>query len=335
MQLQEVDSHKHLGLLFHNSLSWHLHIISLHQRAMRHANRLRSILNLVPRFAVFSIYNSFILPIFDYGSVVYDTCSQSDALPLDSAQTTAAKIITGCIQTTANDAVLNDISLVKLGTRREKHILLYYYKTMFGMASPTLHSLIPKMYKDLSRYMLRNSLNVQIPLAKKNTFFNSFFQKAASLWNALPVFVKSSATFSSFKLRLETFYWGSKHNCWHLHGSNPRNTSLRCRLRLGHSVLNLNKRTYRMCLCGNNETEEHLLLNCSLHSVLRVDLMQSVKSILLKEGLQDLLSSVLHDRSSLFQLLLHGHPSLKLKPTAKMYNAVSKYLELTNRLTSP
>ena len=43
MQLQEVDSHKHLGLLFHNSLSWHPHIISLHQRAMRLVNRLRSI----------------------------------------------------------------------------------------------------------------------------------------------------------------------------------------------------------------------------------------------------------------------------------------------------
>ena len=74
--------------------------------------------NLVPRFALFSIYNSFILPIFDYGSVVYDTCSQSDAYRLlDSAQTTAAKIITGCIKTTANDAVLNDISLVKLCSR--------------------------------------------------------------------------------------------------------------------------------------------------------------------------------------------------------------------------
>jgi len=144
MQLQEVDSHKHLGLLFHNSVSWDPHIVSLHQHAVQHVNCLRSISNFVPRFAPFSIYNSFILPIFDYGSIVYDTCSQSDALLLASAQITAAKIITGCIMTTANDAVLNDISLVKLGTRREMQILLYYYKIMFGMASPSLHSLIPK-----------------------------------------------------------------------------------------------------------------------------------------------------------------------------------------------
>jgi len=112
MQLQEIHSHKHLGLLFHKSLSWHPHIISLHQCAMCHVNCLRSITNLVPRFAFCSIYNSFILPIFDYGSVVYDTCSQSDALLLDSVQTTATKIITVCIKTTANDAVLKDISFV-------------------------------------------------------------------------------------------------------------------------------------------------------------------------------------------------------------------------------
>jgi len=109
-------------------------------------------------------------------------------------------------------------------------------------------------------------------------------------------------------------------------------------LATGLSVLNLNKKTYcmdRMCLWGNKETEEHLLLNCSIHSVLRVDLMQAVKSILLKEGLQDLLSSVLHNHSRLLQLLLFGHPLLKLKPTTNMYNAVSKYLQLTSRFTSP
>ena len=60
-----------------------------------------------------------------------------------------------------------------------------------------------------------------------------------------------------------------------------------------------------------------------------------MKSILVKEGLQDLLSSVLHDHATLLQLLLFGHASLKLKPTINMYNDVSKYLELTNRLTSP
>ena len=121
---------------------------------------------------------------------------------------------------------------------------------------------------------------------KRTHFLTHFFEKLLVCGMHYQFLSNLPLVFSSFTLRLETFYCGSKHNCWHLHGSNPRNTSLRCRLRLGHSVLNLNKRTYRMCLCGKKETEEHLLLNCSLHSVLRVDLRQSVKSILVKEGLQ-------------------------------------------------
>ena len=60
---------------------------------------------------------------------------------------------------------------------REKQILLHYYKIMFGMTSPTLHHLISKMYKDLSPHMLRNSLYVQIPLAKKNILLTHFFEK--------------------------------------------------------------------------------------------------------------------------------------------------------------
>jgi len=74
------------------------------------------------------------------------------------------------MKTTANDAVLKDISSVKLSTRREKQFLLYYYKIMFGMASRTLQPLISKMYRDLSPYMLRNSSNVQIPWLKRITF---------------------------------------------------------------------------------------------------------------------------------------------------------------------
>jgi len=60
----------------------------------------------------------------------------------------------------------------------------------------------------------------------ENFHFNPFSGKLLA--------VKPSANFSSFKLRLETFYCGSKQNCWYLDGSNPRShtKSIRRRLRL-------------------------------------------------------------------------------------------------------
>ena len=161
-------------------------------------------------------------------------------------------------------------------------------------------------------------LTAQVPLEhcyKKITFTfclkslyrvkNVFHMKL--VWILQP---RISSSFSSLKLRLETRSCGSKRNCWHLHGSNPHSTSLRCRLHLRHSVLNLNKRTYHLCSCGAKETEEHLLLYSSLRT--QRCLLQSVKSILLKEGLQESMSSAMCDQPRFLQLLLFGHPSIKL-----------------------
>jgi len=55
MPFQEVNSQKGLGMLFHSSLSWHLHTLSLHQRAMLHINCVGSIANLLPGFALLYI----------------------------------------------------------------------------------------------------------------------------------------------------------------------------------------------------------------------------------------------------------------------------------------
>jgi len=84
---------------------------------MLRINRLRSLSNLVPRIALLSIYHSFIRPIFNYDSVVCNTCPRSDALLLDTAPITAAIIITGRVKTTASDTVLKDIYFVELSNR--------------------------------------------------------------------------------------------------------------------------------------------------------------------------------------------------------------------------
>ena len=54
-----------------------------------------SILCLVPHPALLTIYKTNILPVFDYGSIIYDNCSDYDNRMLDKAPLSAAKIILG------------------------------------------------------------------------------------------------------------------------------------------------------------------------------------------------------------------------------------------------
>ena len=73
---------------------------------MTKINRIRSFVNLVPRHALLKIYKTNILPVFDYGNVIYDNCSDYDNRMLDKAQLSAAKIILGCLKTTSSNDVL-------------------------------------------------------------------------------------------------------------------------------------------------------------------------------------------------------------------------------------
>jgi len=131
--LSETDTHKHLGLLFHHSLSWHTHIILLHHKGMTKINRLRSFVNLVPRHAFLTIHKTNILPVFDYGSIIYGNCSDYDNRMLDIAQLSAAKIILGFLKTTSSNDELADLNLTSLHLRREISLLCYVSKLMFAM----------------------------------------------------------------------------------------------------------------------------------------------------------------------------------------------------------
>ena len=98
--LSEVDSHKHLGLIFHHSLSWHTHIVSLYHKAITWLNVLRKLRLSVPRYALLILYRSYILPLLHYGNVIYDNISTADSCRLEKVQTMAAILILGCVQIT-------------------------------------------------------------------------------------------------------------------------------------------------------------------------------------------------------------------------------------------
>jgi len=91
--------------------------------------------------------------------------------------------------------------------------------------------------------LLRHNQNVQIPLFKKSLSYNFFLRKASSLWNYLPLEIKSSAS-HTFLNRLNSHYHISKKSTPHLLGLNPQMTSIRCMLRFAHSPLNISKNNY-------------------------------------------------------------------------------------------
>ena len=133
---------------------------------MTKINRLRSFVNLGPRHALLTIYKTNILSVFDYGSIIYNKCSDNDNRMLDKAQLSAVKIILGSLKTTSSNDVLVDPNLTSLNLRRKISLLCYAAKLIFDMVPYPFPSSSFRSFKEFVPYAFRRNQNVQIQLKK-------------------------------------------------------------------------------------------------------------------------------------------------------------------------
>jgi len=124
---------------------------------MTKINRLRSFVNLVPRHALLMIYKTNILPVFDYGNIIYDNCSDYDNQMLDKAQLSAAKIILGCLKATSSNDVLANLNLTSLNLRRKISLLCYVSKLIFDMVPCPFPASCFRSFKEFVPYALRHN----------------------------------------------------------------------------------------------------------------------------------------------------------------------------------
>ena len=69
-QIAEVNSHKHLGIIFSNDCTWHEHLELVESKAWKRINTMRKLKFQLDRKSLKTIYFSFIRPLLEYADVV-------------------------------------------------------------------------------------------------------------------------------------------------------------------------------------------------------------------------------------------------------------------------
>jgi len=127
-----------------------------------------------------------------------------------------------------------------------------------------------------------------------------------------------------------SYYHVAKQNIHHLLGVNPSLTSIHCMLRLAHSPLDINKKSYRTCVCGCIETEIHLFFWCDFHDAARAILFNRVYNIVNNNISPEFfycLSSV-----ELLRIFLFGLPDNEPSHVSvAVFCAVDDFLKFCNR----
>jgi hypothetical protein len=320
-QLKFSTSHKHLGVTLNENGKWHDHIENIVTSASKVLNIMRALKFKINRKALNTIYISFMRPLLEYASVVWDGCAEYEKDRLEKLQYEAARVVTGLTRSVSINNLINEIGWTSLQDRRSFQKLVIMYKNKNQLLPQQFSSIFPNLVGENNNYNLRNANNFEVMSRRTTLFTNSFVPSAVNLWNNLPEHIKNSESISIFKNRLiREFYNPRKIPLYYSTGSRPLSV-YHARLRNGCSNLNSDLcrnhiRNTSECVCGHeDENAEHYFFNCSLYVNQRIALFHATRSF--------------HPLN--LNTLLYGNQQLSDMDNTCIFIAVQKFIKETKR----
>uniref|UniRef100_A0A8C7QED6 Reverse transcriptase domain-containing protein n=1 Tax=Oncorhynchus mykiss TaxID=8022 RepID=A0A8C7QED6_ONCMY len=201
--LEYVDNYKYLGVWLDCKLYFQTHIKHLQSKVKSRIGFLFRNKASFTHAAKHTLVKLTILPILDFGDVIYKIASNTLLNKLDAVYHSAIRFVSKAPYTTHHCDLYALVGWPSLHTRRQTHWLHVIYKTLLGKVPPYLSSLVTIASPTCST---RPSRYISLVTPKTNYFFGrlSFQFSAANDWNELQKSLKLETLISltSFKHQL-------------------------------------------------------------------------------------------------------------------------------------
>ena len=330
IEVERAPYQKHLGIILDEKLNFKQHIDSAISKINKGIAVIKKLRYSLPRRSLITIYKAFLRPLIDYGDIIYDQPSnESLCEKIESVQYKAALAITGAIQGTSRDKIYQELGLESLKSRRWYKRLTCMFKIMRNEAPDYLISLIPNSKPTIK------TRNGHIPMyhCRTECFKNSFFPSTLTDWFKLDRSIRNSESISVFKNKLLSFIRPVQNKIYDIF--DPIGIKLLTRLRLDLSHLNEHRFRHNFLDCFNPlcscrldmEDTLHFLLHCQLFSTYRIDLMNSVISVL--SNFESLSDNAKKDG------LLYGDSSLDQNKNKFILEATIAFIKKSERFSGP
>ena len=124
------QSHRHLGILLDEKLSFTPHVRELVQKTQELINPLKLVSRHLNSSHLEVLFKSFVLPHIDYCDIIYQSANTGALQHLEKLQYQAALLITGAYRGSNSVKVLNSLKWPKLSTRRNLHMTTFTFKVI-------------------------------------------------------------------------------------------------------------------------------------------------------------------------------------------------------------
>jgi hypothetical protein len=276
--IEEVTSHCHLGITLQRNGKWSQQIQKTVTKAKKRVDILRSLMYCLGRKSIEKLYKSFIMPILEYGGIIWDNCNDYEKEELEKIQLAACRAITGAKKGTSHQLLYIETGLEPLAARRERQKLVQMYKMKNNLAPSTLQDLLPQTTSQRTQYSLRSADDLTHERATTTALHQSFIPSTVRMWNNMIPEWKHATSLEQFKEMItpkkvkvpKHFYSGERKA-----QINQTRLRLRCS-NLQEDLYNINLADTPMCNCGTAiEDAEHYLKECSNYQELRDELAET------------------------------------------------------------
>ena len=150
------------------------------------------------------VYNSLILPHFEYASTIWSNTCPTYTEPLRKLQARAGRVILGVPRDTPSDQVIRDLNWIPMADRWNCQRAVMMYKIMNGMVPRYLSDGFVPLSQSYGeggpRTRGQASGNLQVMDKTANDWARRrLVTHGVFLWNGLPPNVKNSKSLTSFK----------------------------------------------------------------------------------------------------------------------------------------
>ena len=197
--LHQVQSYKYLGMTLDNQLNYNLHVtkvIASVSGKLKQFHRMRSFLN---TRAALLVYKSMMLPILEYGDILFSAASLGNRKKLQVLQNKGLRCALNKGLETSSDDLHREANLLKLKFRREQHVLNFVYD--WSLDSARLKTKAKEGV--ITRSHSKKLLKIRRPITEK--YKNCLSYKGAKKWNALPSHVHQIVDKSGYKKEIESW----------------------------------------------------------------------------------------------------------------------------------
>lgn len=196
IEIERVSNIKFLGVNIDEKLSWKLHVNYLKSKIAKTIGVLCKIKHSVNQKSLQLLYNTLILPYYNYCSEIWGTSPKSTLQPIFLLQKKVIRIINGVDYYAPTNPLFIKLNILKLHNLVELNIVALMYKVHNNMLPKCLQE---RFKPRETQYSLRGTDIYQTNRARTNTKLSCISITGVNLWNNLDKRMKQATSIKIFK----------------------------------------------------------------------------------------------------------------------------------------